>query len=612
MKSKISLFTRFPHSQEMIELKRAAAHQGANLRIITLRSLSQADKIIPQLGSVIIWRSSYLTNTERTAFLKTIARRRFLINQAICQTPDIARKTYQQSILENFPDIEGIPSYRFSNKEQVLKSIQDRKLHFPLVIKTDIGSQGKGVALLKNKNDIQKIEEEVLANSLFQNFIKSDGDYRVLVFGGKVLGTMKRVSQDPKNFRNNISQGGKAIRIADSTIKKTLTDIALTTAAVFDLYFTGVDIIYNQEKKKYQVIEVNTVPQWRGLQTITPFNIADQIIRECRQLIDRNREKPYQLIKNYYETFFPFLSPKKFHYASRMFLWQKDKGNRQKLAALKRAYLGKGSGETKRKLSQILQGAGISFSAGAPLSARAKRREPFFKKYPHLRKYLRLLFKNIFANIIYHRDLRPIIKTLVGDRELLALYRQLIEDEKAIQILSSYAINYFYLLKFYFRNDRSRQVDISPERLYQIGRKINHSKDKTLLELKIYLFTHSIIGASAFYSRPIDKKGPYLKMIKTLERLIRENFFAVSLDNKLEFLVSANILDYQSSLKNLIYQEADRSLSDLGNFIIDRANDHRQTKTNNFIQAEHRNVLYLISHHPYPPNQNKGHLEPQS
>jgi hypothetical protein len=240
------------------------------------------------------------------------------------------------------------------------------------------------------------------------------------------------------------------------------------------------------------------------------------------------------------------------------------------------------------------------------LGEKAKSRYPYSKKYPRLKEYLSLLLENIFANTIYQQDLRPIIIDLVSDQDFLNLYHQLIKDEKAIQAFSTHAINYFYLLRYYLRKT-DYKLDFDPKCFLKIAKQIDHQKNRTKLALKIYLLAHCIIGESYFYSRAIiDKKETYLQMLKELEKLIKENFLNISLDNKLEFLVCANILNYDSILKKPINKEAEKSLSNLGNFLVDRHNTYAKelgTKIkNNFIKAEHRNVLYLISGYYYPPN----------
>ena len=55
-----------------------------------------------------------------------------------------------------------------------------------------------------------------------------------------------------------------------------LTDIALSAAKILDIPFCGVDIIkYNN---KNYVIEVNSIPAWKGLQSVIKDNISDEIV----------------------------------------------------------------------------------------------------------------------------------------------------------------------------------------------------------------------------------------------------------------------------------------------------------------------------------------------
>lgn len=84
-------------------------------------------------------------------------------------------------------------------------------------------------------------------------------------------------------------------------------------------------------------------------------------------------------------------------------------------------------------------------------------------------------------------------------------------------------------------------------------------------------------------------------MLKISEEIIKKRYFEINIDNKVEFLVCARILDYKTDLSEIIYSECVNSLSDLGNYLIDRHNTYKDVKSkNSFIQSEHRNVLFLM------------------
>ena len=92
-------------------------------------------------------------------------------------------------------------------------------------------------------------------------------------------------------------------------------------------------------------------------------------------------------------------------------------------------------------------------------------------------------------------------------------------------------------------------------------------------------------------------------MLHAAESIIRDNFRKISLDNKFEFLVCAKICGYISGIEELILSEASHSLAPDGNFLIDTENETATPDGgNDFVGAEHRNVLYIMSQTPFRPH----------
>jgi hypothetical protein len=209
----------------------------------------------------------------------------------------------------------------------------------------------------------------------------------------------------------------------------------------------------------------------------------------------------------------------------------------------------------------------------------------------------------VFCDSIYDLDIRPYIRKYISDKEFIDLFHDLIDDEDAIRLLSTHAINYFYLLKNYFKDkiSLSSVVLVSPVELAKLlkgyrklERKGTIDKSRSV-KLQIYLLTHAIIGQSRFYARSV-KLSDYTLFCKKVERLISDNFFDVSLDNKLEFLVCCQICGYETSISQIIEQETERSVSWAGNFLVDTLNSANTTKTGDCLRiSEHRNILYLMS-----------------
>jgi tetrahydromethanopterin:alpha-L-glutamate ligase len=66
------------------------------------------------------------------------------------------------------------------------------------------------------------------------------------------------------------------------------TDLAIRAAAVVGAQFAGVDLIRGRDDRA-SVLEVNSMPGWRGLQSVTHLRIADVLAGDFLGAIDDRR-----------------------------------------------------------------------------------------------------------------------------------------------------------------------------------------------------------------------------------------------------------------------------------------------------------------------------------
>ena len=154
-----------------------------------------------------------------------------------------------------------------------------------LVVKPLFGSQGKG---LQRVGDVDGVHhpmpdiDSVAFGSLayLQRFVppvSNPGfDWRVLVVGGRAITAMRRVSE---HWIHNVAQGAGC---APAGLTPELAQLAQRAAHALGLDYAGVDLMPSQSG--VQVIEVNGVAAWQGLQRVTGFNIARAIVDD---LLDR-------------------------------------------------------------------------------------------------------------------------------------------------------------------------------------------------------------------------------------------------------------------------------------------------------------------------------------
>ncbi|MBN3807461.1 RimK family alpha-L-glutamate ligase, partial [Paraburkholderia sp. Ac-20336] len=105
-------------------------------------------------------------------------------------------------------------------------------------------------------------------------------DWRVLVIGGRAVAAMRRVGG--KGWIHNFAQGATC---EPAELDPLLARTAVQAAAALGLDYAGVDLIPNpDDAARPLVLEVNGVAAWRGLQSVTRFDIAAALVDD---LLDR-------------------------------------------------------------------------------------------------------------------------------------------------------------------------------------------------------------------------------------------------------------------------------------------------------------------------------------
>jgi RimK family alpha-L-glutamate ligase len=145
--------------------------------------------------------------------------------------------------------------------------------HGPLVLKPLFGAQGYGLKLIRREDDLPPVEA-VDGVYYLQRFIAVVGDgfrdLRLFVSEGKVVAAMTRHAAQ---WITNVKLGARPEWFEPDAATVAL---ALRAAAAVGADFAGVDMI-RDAADTLQVLEVNSMPGWRGLQKVAPFSIASRL-----------------------------------------------------------------------------------------------------------------------------------------------------------------------------------------------------------------------------------------------------------------------------------------------------------------------------------------------
>ena len=148
-----------------------------------------------------------------------------------------------------------------------------------LVAKPLFGSQGKGLRRLRAGDAIPGADE-VHGVWYLQRYLPSpEGrwrDWRVLVAGNAVTAAMARHG---RSWINNVAQGARCEPWApDEAMRR----IAVDATRALSMDYAGVDLMRDADGS-LKVIEVNSIPAWKGLQSVTGFDIADHLVEDFVQ-----------------------------------------------------------------------------------------------------------------------------------------------------------------------------------------------------------------------------------------------------------------------------------------------------------------------------------------
>jgi tetrahydromethanopterin:alpha-L-glutamate ligase len=156
-----------------------------------------------------------------------------------------------------------------------------------LVIKPLFGSQGQGVRLLVPGAPLPvPMAEHVDGLYYLQHYVDSgEGawhDHRVFIINGHAVGAMIRHGS---SWVNNVAQGGRCEPLSASG---EIADLALAAARAVDIDYCGVDIIRDREGR-LSVLEVNSIPAWKGLQGVVELDVAQALVEDFLGKMDHAR-----------------------------------------------------------------------------------------------------------------------------------------------------------------------------------------------------------------------------------------------------------------------------------------------------------------------------------
>ncbi len=253
----------------------AGKKNGTNIKMVDCKNLFlDLDKTKENFGTVIQRCVSYYRSLHSTAALEGKG-----VNVINCLNTSIlaGNKLFTHMLLQK----HGIPT-PFSavafSEEAALEALD--KKGYPMVLKPTVGSWGRMIALLKDRDSAQGIMESrermypIYQVYYLEEFVqRPPRDIRAIMVGDKVVAAIYRYSGNSQ-WKTNMALGGRA---EECKVTKELEDICVKAKNAVQGQIVGVDLM-ESKKNGLVVHEVNNTTEYKNTVRVTGVDIPALMI----------------------------------------------------------------------------------------------------------------------------------------------------------------------------------------------------------------------------------------------------------------------------------------------------------------------------------------------
>jgi RimK family alpha-L-glutamate ligase len=197
--------------------------------------------------------------------------------RAIERTVD---KFYTSALLE----AAGLPTPRTVVAERAEDALQAFQTLRDVIVKPLFGSAGRGMVRVSDEEIAHRVFRALdLERAVYylQEALPHEGrDLRAFVVGDRMVAAAWRRAED---WRTNVARGG---RVEKASVPAEWRELSVRAARAVAAEYAGVDLLPLPDGRVF-VLEVNSIPGWEGLQSVTEVDVAAAIVEHLETLARR-------------------------------------------------------------------------------------------------------------------------------------------------------------------------------------------------------------------------------------------------------------------------------------------------------------------------------------
>jgi RimK family alpha-L-glutamate ligase len=182
------------------------------------------------------------------------------------------------------------PTWACEDRQQAVDIIRrELTAGYSVVMKPLFGCQGKGIIRIDDLEQLDLIAPVGDAFYLQRYVLPAEPgawqDWRLMIIDGQLVAAMSRRSG---HWITNFAQGAQCFA---TTVTDDMRELALAAAHAVEAPYAGVDLIQDHHGR-FSVLEVNSVPAWKGLFQATGADIAGPIASMVARYLRSGHSKP--------------------------------------------------------------------------------------------------------------------------------------------------------------------------------------------------------------------------------------------------------------------------------------------------------------------------------